>query len=219
MNYTDLKALVLPTLGASVSNPKRWSAAEIEFASNQALKRLATYLTSWTRETAVSVTDASDTYQLSADTLDVWKVAVDSSNSYLPRTSVASLPTDGRIGAAEMFAIMDSGPTVTTSKAIVFYPAPGADKDYVVTEVYQAVVDTTDTLDIPIPLTLEDPLVYLTCYYLSSKMTVDKGNTDRQTYLQMALDALGQLSAISMNAEAMNGRGYFDNSLGALTLQ
>ena len=120
MNYSDLKTEAISQLGDNPTTPQRWNATEVERAVNNAIKRMGTYLGPWYRETTLNVTDASDTYALSNDTTDVMKIAADESKSNVARVSYAQLPTDGIEGQPQVFALLESGPTVTTSKAVVF---------------------------------------------------------------------------------------------------
>jgi len=210
MDYSDLTTLALNIMGDDPTTPKRWTAGEVEFAVNQSIKRLGTRLTPWTRETTVNVTDASDTYTLSNDTADVFKISSEESMKKLGRVAPQALPTDGGTGEPSAFAVLDSGPTVTTSKALVFYPAPEQNYTYIVTESYQPKADTTDTLPLPFPLEAEDAITHLTCYYLSMKPTASSSESDSQRYLKLALDSMAQMSQWAINAEEKWGRGYFD---------
>jgi len=210
MDYSDLTTLALNIMGDDPTTPKRWTAGEVEFAVNQSIKRLGTRLTPWTRETTVNVTDASDTYTLSNDTADVFKISSEESMKKLGRVAPQALPTDGGTGEPSVFAVLDSGPTVTTSKALVFYPAPEQNYTYIVTESYQPKADTTDTLPLPFPFDAEDAITHFTCYYLSMKPTASSSESDSQRYLKLAMDSLAQMSQWAINAEEKWGRGYFD---------
>lgn len=213
MDYSDLTTLALNTLGDNPTTPKRWTAGEVEFAVNRTIKKLGTYLGPWLRETTLNVTDASDTYTLSNDTADVFKVAADESKSLVARVADYQLPTDGSTGQPQIFAVLESGPTVTTSKAVVFYPAPDQDYTYIVTESYQPKADTSDTNPLPIPLDMEDVAVYFTCYYLSMKSTTSSSTEDASRFLKLAKDSLAQMSTFRINAEQMWGRGYFGRNV------
>ena len=213
MNYSDLKTEALSQLGDNPTSPRRWTELEVERAVNNAIKKMGTYLGPWYRETILNVTDASDTYGLSNDTADVVKISADESKRTVPRVSYAQLPTDGIEGQPEVFALLESGPTVTTSKAVVFYPAPDKNYTYIVTERYQPKADTTDVAPIPVPLDIEDALIYYTCYYLSMKSTTSSSTEDSSRFLKLAKESLAEMSELRINAEEKGGRGYFDGSV------
>jgi len=64
-------------------------------------------------------------------------------------------------------------------------------------------------LEIPVPLDIEDALVYYTCYFLAMKSTVMSSSEDAGKYLKLAKDALSDVSEMTVNYEARWGRGYF----------
>jgi hypothetical protein len=213
MNYSDLKTEAISQLGDNPTTPQRWTATEVERAVNNAIKKMGTYLGPWYRETTLNVTDASDTYALSNDTTDVMKIAADESKRNVARVSYAQLPTDGIEGQPQVFALLESGPTVTTSKAVVFYPAPDQNYTYIVTEQYQPKADTTDTNPIPVPLDIEDALIYYTCYYLSMKATTSSSTEDASRFLKLAKESLAEMSEWRINSEMKWGRGYFNGAV------
>ena len=207
MNYSELTSLSLNLLGENPSSLIRWTDDEVEFAVNNSLKKVSSYMGPWYRETVINATDATDTYSLSNDTTNVVKLEI--SGTLLQRTEYGNLPTDGKTGSPYVFALMQSGPTVTQNKAIVLYPAPDGDYDYIATEQYQAKADTTDVLDIPVSLDIEDALVYYTCYFLSMKSSVSSSSEEAGKYLKLAKDALLEASEMTVNYESHWGRGYF----------
>lgn len=213
MNYTDLTTLSINQLGDNPTSPQRWTAGEVEFAVNATIKKLGSYLGPWYRETTINATDATDTYALSNDTADVVKITTDASKSMVARVSYGDLPIDGITGEPSIFALLESGPTVTNSKAIVFYPQPDQDYDYVVTETYQPQADTSDVTPLPIPLDMEDVAVWYTCYYLAMKSTTSSSSEDASRFLKLAKEALAEMSEYRINAEAKWGRGYFQPSV------
>lgn len=215
MNYKELVRKVTINMGLQTDNLGSRSFEEVEFAANEAIKRLAEYTEQYVKEITISATDVTDTYAIDQDVSQVKHLAIDG-ETYLSRTTATALPTDGSVSEPRFYAAVESGPTLTDRMAVVLYPSPDKDYSIIATCYYTPSISyLTPDVVIPIPEKYDYPLVMFCCYYMSMRPNSGSSVETASRYEGLAINSVKNMAVEGINDEAMWGRGYFDANIGA----
>jgi hypothetical protein len=202
MTFQELINEVAAMLGENPTTPMRWTLGEFQRASNEALKKLTGYFGDWVAEESLSLTSATDTYELPEDLRAVVSWSFEDSDIKQLITSRESLPTDGKTGCPSVMAQDRTSLASPGRRSAVFYPAPDVDYEVIVTYQYLPTLDINELgAVVPVGIDLEYPLILLTCHYLASKSTVEKNDKDQQNYLKLAMSSISTTVALEVNKE------------------